>query len=153
MDYGKILRRAWEITWRWKVLWLLGFLAALGNGGGGGGGTSYTSSGSDWGTGDPFLAPGIVAAIVWSVWDPTTDLDDAGIVAGLLAGVGAMAVRVVMPPSIEWFSLAGIVPDEYGAMVGMIPIPFAYDIVGHFTGKIIRGIRRRKAARESAPAS
>ena len=99
------------------------------------------------------LAPGIVAAIVWSVWDPTTDLDDAGIVAGLLAGVGAMAVRVVMPPSIEWFSLAGIVPDEYGAMVGMIPIPFAYGIVGHFTGKIIRGIRRRKAARESAPAS
>lgn len=30
MNYGKILSRAWEITWKWKVLWLLGFLAALG---------------------------------------------------------------------------------------------------------------------------
>jgi hypothetical protein len=35
MDYGRIISRAWEITWRWKVLWILGFLAALGNGSGG----------------------------------------------------------------------------------------------------------------------
>lgn len=34
MDYGKLLGRAWQITWRWKVLWLLGFLVALGSGGG-----------------------------------------------------------------------------------------------------------------------
>lgn len=32
MDYGRILGRAWEIVWRWKILWLLGFLAALGQG-------------------------------------------------------------------------------------------------------------------------
>jgi hypothetical protein len=38
MDYGKILSRAWQITWRWKVLWIFGFLASLGGGGGGGGG-------------------------------------------------------------------------------------------------------------------
>ena len=99
------------------------------------------------------LAPGIVAAIVWAVWDRVTDLEDAGIVAGLLAGVGAMPVRVVLPPSIEWFSLVDIVPDQYATLVGMVPIPFAYGIVGYFTGKIIRRIRRRKAARESAPAS
>jgi hypothetical protein len=35
MDYGKVLGRAWQITWRWKMLWVLGFLAALGQGGGG----------------------------------------------------------------------------------------------------------------------
>jgi hypothetical protein len=33
MDYGKVLSRAWQITWRWKILWVLGFLAALGSGG------------------------------------------------------------------------------------------------------------------------
>jgi hypothetical protein len=33
MDFGKILSRAWQITWRWKVLWILGFLASLGSGG------------------------------------------------------------------------------------------------------------------------
>lgn len=56
MDYGKILSRAWQITWRWKILWVLGFLAAMGSGGGGGGGgsSSYSGNGSgsqagEWG--------------------------------------------------------------------------------------------------------
>lgn len=30
MDFGKVIGRAWEITWRWKFLWVLGFLASLG---------------------------------------------------------------------------------------------------------------------------
>ena len=35
MEYGKVLRRAWQITWQYKVLWVLGFLASLsGNAGG-----------------------------------------------------------------------------------------------------------------------
>ncbi len=32
MDLGYVLRRAWEITWRHKVLWLFGFLVALSSG-------------------------------------------------------------------------------------------------------------------------
>jgi len=65
MDYGKVLGRAWEITWRWKALWILGFLAALGSGGGGGG-TSYTTSSNDWGYSlyEPHIPPGLVAAII-----------------------------------------------------------------------------------------
>jgi hypothetical protein len=47
MDYGKILSRAWEITWRWKVLWILGFLASLGQGWGGGN-PGYSIDSSDW---------------------------------------------------------------------------------------------------------
>ena len=47
MDYGKVLGRAWQITWRWKALWLLGFLASLGGGGGMGGNGYYSSSGKD----------------------------------------------------------------------------------------------------------
>ena len=69
MNYGRVLTRAWEITWRWKVLWILGFLAALGSGGGGGGGTSYTTSSNDWGYWgydfyEPYIPPGLVAAII-----------------------------------------------------------------------------------------
>jgi hypothetical protein len=44
MDYGKILKRAVEITWRHRALWLFGFLLALlggGSGGGGGQGIQY----------------------------------------------------------------------------------------------------------------
>jgi len=72
MDYGKVLGRAWEITWRWKVLWILGFLAALGSGGGGGGGgsSSYTTSGSEWPEWwgytyqEPTFPAGVIAAVV-----------------------------------------------------------------------------------------
>lgn len=33
MDYGRIFSRAWAVTWRWKVLWVLGFLVSLGRAG------------------------------------------------------------------------------------------------------------------------
>lgn len=52
MDYGKILSRAWQITWRWKILWILGFLASLGQGFGSSG-SSYQARGEDWGPGGP----------------------------------------------------------------------------------------------------
>ncbi len=37
MDYGRLLRRAWDIIWEHKFLILLGVLVALGSAGGGGG--------------------------------------------------------------------------------------------------------------------
>ena len=49
MDFGKVLGRAWQITWRWKILWILGFLASLGQGSGGGTGQfNYTLSGDEF---------------------------------------------------------------------------------------------------------
>jgi hypothetical protein len=45
MDYGKLLSRAGHIIWRNKIIWLFGFLAALGSGGGGGGNFNFRSSG------------------------------------------------------------------------------------------------------------
>lgn len=39
MDYGQILRRAWQITWKYKFLWVFGFAIALCRGQGGGGGS------------------------------------------------------------------------------------------------------------------
>ncbi|MCX7681157.1 MAG: hypothetical protein N2508_04185 [Anaerolineae bacterium] len=38
MDYLKILKRAWEITWRYRALWVFGIILALTAGGGGGSG-------------------------------------------------------------------------------------------------------------------
>ncbi len=44
MNHTKILKRAWHIVWRYRALWVFGFLLALttgaGGGGGGGGGNS-----------------------------------------------------------------------------------------------------------------
>jgi hypothetical protein len=51
MDYGWVLKRTWEITWKFKGLWVLGILASCSSGGGGGGhggsssGTGYQFSG------------------------------------------------------------------------------------------------------------
>ena len=44
MDLGATISRALKITWDHKVLWILGFLAALGGGGGGGGGGGNVAS-------------------------------------------------------------------------------------------------------------
>jgi hypothetical protein len=38
MEFGEVLRRSWEITWKHKALWVLGILASCSGGGGGNGG-------------------------------------------------------------------------------------------------------------------
>lgn len=49
MDFGRVLSRAWQITWRYKALWVLGFLAALGSGGGGGSSNiNFSGDAGEW---------------------------------------------------------------------------------------------------------
>lgn len=36
-NFGEVLTRAWQITWKYKVLWIFGILASCSRGGGGGG--------------------------------------------------------------------------------------------------------------------
>jgi len=45
MDFGKIIKRAGEITWRWKILWVFGFLVSLGSGGGGRSSSNWSGRG------------------------------------------------------------------------------------------------------------
>lgn len=54
MDYGEILRRTWQITWRYKGLWVLGILAGCSSSGRGNGGGQSTSGfqGYDFQSGD-----------------------------------------------------------------------------------------------------
>lgn len=47
MDYTAILKKSWNVTWRYKILWLFGFFAgAAGGSGGSGGGSGYGRGGS-----------------------------------------------------------------------------------------------------------
>ena len=46
MDFGGVLSKAWKIVWKYKVLWIFGLLAALGEGNGGGGGGGGGRGGS-----------------------------------------------------------------------------------------------------------
>jgi hypothetical protein len=68
MKYGSVLSRAWEITWRWKALWILGFLVSLGSGFSTSGSPSYSSESSDWGRRYGWQMPvewiGVLATVV-----------------------------------------------------------------------------------------
>ncbi len=46
MDHIGVLKRAWHITWRYKILWLFGLFAGGAGGGGGGGGVGR--GGATW---------------------------------------------------------------------------------------------------------
>lgn len=48
MDYGDIIKRAWNITWRYRILWVFGLFAGTGAGSGGTGGSNYSGSASDF---------------------------------------------------------------------------------------------------------
>jgi hypothetical protein len=48
MDFGYVLKRAWQIIWKFKVLWIFGILASCGQAGSSGGSNSgYRFSGQD----------------------------------------------------------------------------------------------------------
>ncbi len=40
MDFGYVLKRAWQIIWKFKILWIFGILASCGQAGSSGGGNS-----------------------------------------------------------------------------------------------------------------
>jgi hypothetical protein len=62
MDYGNILSRAWQITWKHKVLWIFGIFVALSSGGGsfngsGGGGNGGSGGGGGGNFPQPDMPP------------------------------------------------------------------------------------------------
>jgi len=56
MDYGAILKKSWNVTWRYKILWLFGLFAGAGSGGFSYSGNSWRNSQNSSGTGGGFPA-------------------------------------------------------------------------------------------------
>lgn len=74
MDHIKVLKRAFEITWRYRVLWVFGIILALTAGGGGGGSSpGYQFSGGGGNGNGGNLPPGqiemphIPTEVVWAI--------------------------------------------------------------------------------------
>jgi hypothetical protein len=70
VDHFKVLKRAWNITWRYRALWVFGIVLALTTSrGGGGGGAQYNFNQGDlasFGGGSfspPDIAPAVIAQI------------------------------------------------------------------------------------------
>ncbi len=92
MDYGNILTRAWQITWRWKVLWILGFLVSLSGYSGASSSSSYQTDGGDWGPAGiriPAEVWAVIAAVACLAILLAIALWVLGVIArgGLIAGV------------------------------------------------------------------
>jgi hypothetical protein len=87
MDHFKVLKRAWDITWRYRVLWVFGILLALTTSrGGGGSGAQYNLSGDDFASfGRDFSTP----------WAPPPPEVIASIVGALIA-IGLALACVVL---------------------------------------------------------
>ncbi len=71
MDFGYVLKRAWEIIWKFKVLWIFGILASCGQASGSSGGNSgYRFSVQDTTTGTQIeqffgqLNPAIITLLI-----------------------------------------------------------------------------------------
>jgi hypothetical protein len=95
LDFGNLLTRAWQITWRHKVLWIFGILAGLGNGGGGGGGGGNSGVQFDSSTGQPQMPPEMER--FFEQTDPSIFIAIAvGLVClGLIITVALIALQVI----------------------------------------------------------
>lgn len=85
MDYGRIISRAWKITWRYRALWILGIFAGIS-------GCQASGGSSGHGSGDFSLPDGSTVSRDWS--------GDLGSVARhaeqwlplLVAGIGLLVI-------------------------------------------------------------
>ncbi len=90
MDHIKILKRAWETTWRYRALWIFGIILALTTGGGVNSSNGGGSSGSGNGNGPPSDVP-------WSDWRYTWEEIPPHVVNILIAvGIGVTCVILFM---------------------------------------------------------
>ncbi len=112
MEFGEVLKRAWTITWRFKVLWLFGILASCGTGGGGGFNSGYSTSGNELPPRAPNLPPG-----------PAADLErlrrflsNPAVVAGLLGLICFLVLLALCISTIGRIGLIrGVLAAEGGA--------------------------------------
>lgn len=92
MNHVDLLKRAFQITWRYRPLWLFGFILALCGGGGGGGGGNFNfpgGSGEEFGNLEgfpnlPSINPATIMAVVAVV-----------ILLVLVLSVAAVVLRMV----------------------------------------------------------
>ena len=96
MDFGEVLSRAWQITWKYKVLWIFGILAGCGGQGGRG---SFNFQGNGGAPGGP-LPPGLRRfGIVLDRWfSGLSDVEAILLMVGIAVAV-LLLVAVVLAAS------------------------------------------------------
>ncbi|HSN75898.1 MAG TPA: hypothetical protein VL334_12560 [Anaerolineae bacterium] len=97
MNYTDIIKRAARLTWRYKVLWILGILLALSGGSGGGNSITYTLNGN--GGGGDMVPPMF----------PNWNFPDPGVIAGfVLLCCCLLAVLLVVLTIVQYVARTGL---------------------------------------------
>lgn len=91
MNYGSVIRGAWQVTWRHRFLWVLGLFATGGFGscGGGGGSTNWRAAPDDLQNLGPEASRAVSEVGRWLT-------QNSGLVAGLIAAACALALVFVV---------------------------------------------------------
>jgi hypothetical protein len=85
MDYGKVLKKAWQMVWRYRMLWVFGFILSLVAGEGG------ASSGFQYTSGQGGFPPSGARATT-----PQIPADVWGIVAAVVIGLLCLGVVIAI---------------------------------------------------------
>lgn len=122
-NFGDVLTRAWEITWKYKVLWIFGILVSCsqGNGGGGGGGGNVPSGGPSGSPSDFDVPPEIQR-----IFHQFRNFDDwlaenlwVFVVFGLF-----VLVLVILSVFLGTIGRIGLIKGSYEAELGAISLNF-----------------------------
>lgn len=141
MDHGKIVSRAWDITWNNRVLWGLGFLAALGGGGGSssGGRSSFNADDFDFdsleGVLPPEYANGPLGQLVDGIFDPEA-------LIAIFSGAAVLICILLIISFVLWFvaqaARAGLIKSVVGLQDGQkIGFKEAFRDGWQYVGRII----------------
>ncbi|MBE9523614.1 MAG: hypothetical protein IMY76_00850 [Chloroflexi bacterium] len=123
MDYGKILTRAWEIIWKFKVLWIFGILASCGQGSSGGG-SGGGNSGVQFKADEVNLHPGIRS--FFSQIDRFFDNIDAWQVAVFIGGlILFMLIMGLLMTALSTIGRIGLVQGTVQAEEGVDRLTFS----------------------------
>jgi hypothetical protein len=99
MDHGKVLKRAWEILWQYRMLWVFGVIVALAAAGGGGTNPlTYTFDGGDNGE-PPFGMEGWTRS--WELTEVVPQAAEvwaavAGTILAIVLGLACLAVIITV---------------------------------------------------------
>ncbi len=106
MDYGRLIRDAWQITWRHPFLWILGLLAggtagaSIGNGGGNGGPSEVPANGGPV----PGFDFGPDAVALWAA-------DHVGLVVAVAGALVLVGLALLVVSLIAQGGLTGATAD------------------------------------------
>jgi hypothetical protein len=121
-NFGEVLTRAWQITWKYKVLWIFGILAGCTNGGGGGGGGGGGNTSYSTGPSEGWNVPPEIQRLVSSMEDFVEWMAD-NLWIFILIGL-AVLVLIVVSVFLGTIGRIGLIKGSYEAEMGAESLVF-----------------------------